>query len=96
MQLGGSRDRIIVRPLRDVATDALHRLRLQEFSTARAQCRFSYDRHSLLAVIESSFGELSAFDKAVHGLFQDVAPADAEGGGGGDDRAPRIVSHTCA
>ena len=38
------------------------------FKVVHAQCAIPGDRQLLLAVLESTFGELKAFDKVIRGL----------------------------
>ena len=68
VQLVGTRERIVVKPLDDSQNS--WQSHLCEFSVRTAQASQESDREKLLAVIESSFGSLSAFDAFMQDLLQ--------------------------
>ena len=68
IQMGGTADRIVIRL---IAEDPVIATRMLSFSVDTAECSFDSDRQMLLAVIESCFGQLSAFDKQMRRLVQE-------------------------
>ena len=62
--MGGKRELLNFKPIAGAASFA-------RFSAAKAQCMKRRDREKLLAVIESSFGELLPFSLLIRELFAD-------------------------
>ena len=67
VQLGGKEEAIIVMPLSDAQT--LHSI-LDRFSVRTARATKTSDRECMLAVIESSFGSLAAFDATIQNILR--------------------------
>ena len=64
LQMGGSSERIAVRELLAGA-----RANLAAFDARKADCFLRQDKHKLLAVIETAFGELRPFNSVVRSIL---------------------------
>jgi hypothetical protein len=64
MHMGGTRECMQVRMIGDAS-----QLLTEGFNAAEAQCFKAEDRQKILAVIESSFGDIRAFNKEVRGML---------------------------
>ena len=68
VQIGGEADDIVVRPL-IVPNGVGPHLSRQSIDVAKAECTESFDRETILAVIETSFGSLGPFNRKMQKLF---------------------------
>ena len=75
LRMGGERERLRVYELDGSATSVdkaeVHASFLK-FDAAKARCFLPRDRHHLLAVIESGFGEGGPFNRIVRSIFSDA------------------------
>jgi len=69
VRMGGEFDRIAVVPLHSDASDDLKDV-LKGFDASTAQCYDPADRQHLLAIIESGFGNFTAFNAIVKSIFK--------------------------
>lgn len=63
---GGSKGQLVILPLRGVDPDPARLF--ANFDVHRARCASALDMHSLKAIIEASFGDLSVFNKCIQSL----------------------------
>jgi len=66
-QMGGEREALVVKPLDPNDADVI--VSLAQFDAAKAQCFLAHDREKLLAIIESSFGTCTPFNKIVRQIL---------------------------
>lgn len=64
LQMGGDREHIVVYAFGKEAQSSI-----AEFDASKAHCFLDRDRQRLLAVIESGFGDLVPFNRAVRGIL---------------------------
>ena len=67
------------------------------FDTSLAECSIPQDKHTLLAIVEASFGDLNSFNKVMRGLFiEDDRTGIDTGTGTSRDQSssPRSTSST--
>ena len=70
MQTGGTSEKLSLVPLEGGGvTLASVEQSFRDFRGEKAACFKSSDRERLLAIIEASFGAMTAFDEAVRGIF---------------------------
>ena len=65
VRMGHSQERIYFKQLGGEETE----LALARFDAAKARCFYNRDREKLLAVVESGFGDLPPFNRAVRDLL---------------------------
>ena len=75
--MGGVPSSIVAEHLTDsmdahTLSNQVHKLRT--FNASIARCHSAADRHHLLAVIETSFGQTAPFNILVRQIFQQVEP----------------------
>lgn len=75
VRMGGTRERIEQRRIDGAAGT------FESFDANRAQCFLHRDREKLLAVIESTFGDLHPFNQVVRGLLVEPSWATSKAGG---------------
>ena len=75
LRMGGSPDRLTVIPLvgdrSGTDTEQALRRNFTTFKASKAQCYDPNDKHRLLAVIESGFGNFVEFDRLVRNMFDE-------------------------
>ena len=64
MQIGKTPEQLIVRPI-----DGSDRNIFRDFNIAKAECFYPANRETLLAVVESSFGDVHAFNHVMRALL---------------------------
>ena len=69
MHMGGTQECMEVRMIRDASPLLTDQFCRKSFNAAEAECFKEGDRQKILAVIESSFGDIRAFDKEVHRML---------------------------
>ena len=94
VKMGGTREQIEVRALG--GEDVNRSLLL--FDAVKAQCFVPADRHRLLAVVESGFGDFEPFNKLVRSLFSgesagDLAPSASAVGKAKAARMDQVGPH---
>ena len=71
MQIGKASERLVVRPI-----DGSARNIFRDFNIANAQCFYPANRETLLAVVESSFGDVHAFNRVMRVLLNRQSTLD--------------------
>ena len=71
MQIGKASERLVVRPI-----DGSARNIFRDFNIANAQCFYPANRETLLAVVESSFGDVHAFNHVMRVLLNRQSTAN--------------------
>ena len=69
MHMGGTQECMEVRMIRDASPLLTDQFCRKSFNAAEAECFKERDTQKILAVIESSFGDIRAFDKEVHRML---------------------------
>lgn len=67
LRMGGSREHIAILPI--TPSEESVRYPFATFDAALARCSLPQDTHTLLAIVESSFGDLRSFNKVMRGLL---------------------------
>jgi len=70
IQIGKSRERIILRPIDDGLTSSTI---FDNFDVAKAECSCPADRETLLSIIEASFGDIRRFNQVMCNLLTAIA-----------------------
>ena len=90
LRMGGERERLRVYELDGGATSGdktgVHESFLK-FDAGKARCFLPRDRHHLLAVIESGFGDCGPFNRIVRSIFCDALGIEGASGKYGRSRA---------